>query len=161
MEIIRTAAECSRFRACCFSSAALRIIHYSFDIPILALKNKFINTRYFLSGQHTASNTYTPFACSTHTPGQTLSHSNPHGHMRDSACKISREYHPSWWGGVRYAALLLWCFFPSGRTLAHIMDDSSPSNASLFLWKRLLRRIPCIGKHNPKNHRPAVWRSAI
>ena len=30
MEIIRTAAECSRFRACCFSSAALRIIRYSF-----------------------------------------------------------------------------------------------------------------------------------
>ena len=31
MEIIRTAAECSRFRACCFSSAALRIIRYSFS----------------------------------------------------------------------------------------------------------------------------------
>lgn len=31
MEIIRTAAECSRFRACCFSSAALRIIRYSFE----------------------------------------------------------------------------------------------------------------------------------
>ncbi len=30
MEIIRTAAECSRFRTCCFSSAALRIIRYSF-----------------------------------------------------------------------------------------------------------------------------------
>ena len=30
MEIIRTAAECSRFRACCFSSAALRIVRYSF-----------------------------------------------------------------------------------------------------------------------------------
>ena len=30
MEIIRTAAECSRFRACCFSSATLRIIRYSF-----------------------------------------------------------------------------------------------------------------------------------
>ncbi len=32
MEIIRTAAECSRFRACCFSSAALRIIRYSFFV---------------------------------------------------------------------------------------------------------------------------------
>jgi type I restriction enzyme S subunit len=30
MEIIRSAAECSRFRPGCFFSAALRIIHYSF-----------------------------------------------------------------------------------------------------------------------------------
>ena len=43
MEIIRTAAECSRFRACCFSSAALRIIRYSFFRSPVNLKVKMKN----------------------------------------------------------------------------------------------------------------------
>ena len=50
MEIIRTAAECSRFRACCFSSAALRIIRYSFAAGHITQK--------LLIKQHASVNDY-------------------------------------------------------------------------------------------------------